>query len=183
MPANTPNRSYTYATSDDANDLAFISQRLAEQIDADVAALFTSRDAQIPAGRIYRTATMSAPTGAWTEIPAWTSESYRRGGINYVAPRYVVSRAGIYNLIGQASWVSSTTGRRGVSFTRNGVVGPGQPDDQMVSPTQNAGAPTYQVSGAAYLNAGDSIGLAVYQDSGTAATMSLASLTVVFAGN
>lgn len=36
MPANTPNRSYTYATSDDANDLAFISQRLAEQIDADV---------------------------------------------------------------------------------------------------------------------------------------------------
>lgn len=36
MPANTPNRSYTYATSDDANDLAFISQRLAEQVDADV---------------------------------------------------------------------------------------------------------------------------------------------------
>lgn len=36
MPANTPNRGYTYATSDDANDLALISQRLAEQIDSDV---------------------------------------------------------------------------------------------------------------------------------------------------
>lgn len=36
MPANTPNRGYTYATSGDANDLALISQRLAEQIDTDV---------------------------------------------------------------------------------------------------------------------------------------------------
>jgi hypothetical protein len=36
MPANTANRSYTYATSDDANDLALISQRLAEQVDTDM---------------------------------------------------------------------------------------------------------------------------------------------------
>lgn len=44
MPANTPNRGYTYATSDDANDLALISQRLGEQVDADVQAVITARD-------------------------------------------------------------------------------------------------------------------------------------------
>lgn len=44
MPANTPNRGYTYATSDDANDLALISQRLAEQVDADVQGVVTDRD-------------------------------------------------------------------------------------------------------------------------------------------
>lgn len=39
MPASTP-RGYTHATSDDANDVPLVTQRLAEQIDADVQRLY-----------------------------------------------------------------------------------------------------------------------------------------------
>ena len=46
MPANTP-RGYTYATADDANDIPLITQRLAEQIDADVQALATPGDQRV----------------------------------------------------------------------------------------------------------------------------------------
>lgn len=43
MPANTANRNYTFATSSDANDVALISQRLAEQIDADMTQALADR--------------------------------------------------------------------------------------------------------------------------------------------
>jgi hypothetical protein len=49
VSASTPNRGYTYATSDDANDLALISQRLAEQIDADVQGITTIIDGIVSA--------------------------------------------------------------------------------------------------------------------------------------
>ncbi|MBM7331881.1 hypothetical protein JS562_55140 [Agrobacterium sp. S2] len=48
MPANTPNRRCTYATSGDANDLAFIAQRLAEQVDADMATALADRTCTAP---------------------------------------------------------------------------------------------------------------------------------------
>jgi hypothetical protein len=72
MPGTTP-RGYTYATADDPNDLALISQRLAEQIDNDVQDV---EDATRPA--IYatgKTSTTGYTAGTWAnplnlELPA-----------------------------------------------------------------------------------------------------------------
>jgi hypothetical protein len=74
MPANTP-RGYTYATSDDANDLALISQRLAEQVDADVQ------------GVANRVMTLEADTG-WNEPTLTNSWVPYDAGVVFPVPRW-----------------------------------------------------------------------------------------------
>jgi len=180
MPANTPNRSYTYATSDDANDLAFISQRLAEQIDADVQAVVNTSLAAVPAGRLYRTSALSMANG-WSECTAWTAETYRRGGMGYVSPRYVVPRTGLYTLNAQLSWVSGGTGRRGGAFTLNGALLTTSSDHQTVIPHATSGT-VVNLSGVLYLTANDAIGLAGYQDTGAAINSTNAILGVSWLG-
>lgn len=185
MPANTPSRSYTYATSGDANDLALITQRLAEQVDADVQTLYTSRDAQIPAGKVYRNTSFSVPNAVWTEISAFSGETYRRGGINYVSPRYVVPKSGIYMFACQVNWGGNSTGRRGTCPTIDGVTNSTAYGDQDVR-VAGSGSGVNQVSSAVlYLTAGQAIGLQVYQqiDGGGALGVQACQFSVTWMGN
>lgn len=180
MPANTANRGYTYATSDDANDLALISQRLAEQIDADVQSFANA----IPAARAYRNTSQSIPNGSWTEVSAFSGETYRRGGVGYATPRYTANKPGVWALTGQVSLPGQTSGvsRRGACFVINGVIANSATDAQMVA-SAGTGGITVQVRSELVLSAGDTVGLAVFQDSGAAVSLTSAILTVTFMGN
>lgn len=184
MPANTANRSYTYATSGDANDLALITQRMAEQFDADVQGLYTYRDAQIPAGRVVRTTAHTLNNSTWTEISAYSNETYRRGGISYVSPRLVAPRAGLYLFTGQGTFTVNTSGRRGIAATVNNTGGPASDllIPQIVLPTA-ATAPTIGISSPLLLNANDAVGLQFYQDSGAAQSVTSCFFTLTWLGN
>lgn len=183
MPANTPNRSYTYATSGDANDLALISQRLAEQVDADVAALYGSVNAQIPAGRVVRTTAHTVNNSTWTEISAFSNETYRRGGISYVSPRLVVPRAGLYLFTAQGTFSVNTSGRRGVAATINGTGAPANDllVPQVVLPTA-ATAPTIGIASPLLLNVGDAVGVQFYQDSTAAQSVTSCFFSLTWLG-
>jgi hypothetical protein len=181
MPANTPNRGYTYATTDDANDVPLVSQRLAEQVDSDVNNIITTRDAQVPAGRIVRTASLSIPNASWTEVTAWSSEPYRRGGLTYSGGKYVITRPGIYLFSCMANWAGSSAGRRGVSPIVN-TTAPTSTGDQDVHISGTTGGVNSTVAAPLLLAAGDQVTLGVYQDSGAALGLTTCQMTLTWIG-
>lgn len=179
MPANTP-RGYTFATSDDANDLALISQRLAEQLDADVQGLYDP----VPAAMLSSGATQNIAAGNWTELNMGspTSNDFTRGGVTKTSAgnRLIIPTTGVYTLSAQANWPSGSANRRGITFTVNGNPINGILAD--IGPASPSGATNQSVAGSWVLGAGAEVGVAVFQDTSGTITVNAARLQLCRAG-
>lgn len=152
-------------------------QALAEDIDTAFAR---------PVFRARRAAAQSIGTASETTIQ-WDTEDFdTQNGHDLVTnpTRYVVQKAGYYQIGGGCGWSSNATGRRGVFWRKNGTTMDGTAAWWVPGINGN-----YAVSGRAIVQqfaVNDFIEMAVFQESGvslnTAAGASMPSIDIVYVG-
>jgi hypothetical protein len=157
--------------------VAFATSTTVAALASRVAAL----EATVPSGRLIRSVATSIPNAAWTEIGAWSSGA-TRAGMGYDSPRYKAIRPGLYLFSCMANWAGNNAGRRGVSPTVNGA-NPASTGDQSVQVATTAAGINSTTSTVLLLDAGDTVNMMVYQDSGAALNVSSCSFSLAFVGN
>lgn len=119
--------------------------------------------------RAYRTANMSAASGALTNVPLQTTE-YNDSSATYTLTaggKIRVLFTGLYVLSFSMNFVGGTSGSRNVQATRNGSAA----ENMMREGGLTATAARPSGSGIIRVTANDEIGLTVYVDGGTAVTI------------
>lgn len=175
MPANTP-RGYTYATYDDSNDLALISQRLAEQVDADVQNVETTLSTQIAQGRHFgflkQSTNQSVPNSTNTAMTLPNPGASNLNGLTYVTNGLRVAVAGLYVIEASVVFAATASAVYRVDVQINGTAA-----FYFEAPAPGTAYARAHASRTLSLAASDVVTLNLVQNTGAAITTSSAGAT------